>query len=151
MLCIAVKMYIATKEDPGAWIDMLCYLALAGIGIAGCVTMAQIVSRIPEKASFDLHNDSDYTRYVYGKSGLIATIAPGESVHLDIPYNELIQYRYDSVLRIEMPDAPWYVPSSVMRAPDAINYIENLKQAPIAPNAIPYTLPASSIITKELN
>lgn len=156
MLCMAVKMYLATKEDPGAWIDVLGYAALAGIGIAGCVTMAQLVTRIPQKATFDLENHSDYTRYVYDKNGLIATIPPGESVHLELSYNDLLQVKngvggnFVGVLRIETHDAPWYVYPEHYREPDLTTYLENLRQAPIAPRDIPYTFPASVGIPRQL-
>ena len=94
MFAMAIKVGVAVftdkEKDPNAWIDAFAYVALAGIGIGGCVTMAQIVHRIPEKATFDLTNNTEYTRYIYDKNGVIATLAPGESLHLELPYNELI-------------------------------------------------------------
>ena len=157
MLGIAIDLSMKVKEASDL-LDVAAYMALAGIGIAGSILMAQIVHETPVKATFDLHNRSEYTQDFYAKDGrLIVRLAPGESVHLKLPYCDLVQMKTGpggnmvGVLEVETPDTPWYLPSSTVRKPDVIDYNQEIIQEPIAPHAMLYTaLGGATIATEKL-
>ncbi len=94
MLLFAVKAgYEAYKKsDPRGIFDVVCYVALMGVGIAASVRAAELTSGKPVEHRFWYKNTfKDETHYFYDKHGnLLAEVKPGETVDFKVNHDDVV-------------------------------------------------------------
>lgn len=73
------------KNDLNYIFDAVCYFALMGIGIAGAVRAAEIITHSPENAHFVYKNETYKTVTLYDKNfNVVARVEPGQTVSITV-------------------------------------------------------------------
>lgn len=96
-MCAAGAMALENKDN-SLLLEATCFAILAGVGVTGALTTAEMRSLTPKNPHFKFKSDSDQPKIILDKNNRIITILEsGESTNFQLPkdgYVNVIDYKY---------------------------------------------------------
>lgn len=145
IFAVGAGIKAGTANDPAAIFEVVCYVALALLGIASSVRAAELSAQRATRYYFTFTNRSKTHVNVYSRYGeLMGRVAPGQTIKFDLdPHatfweNGKVECRYDNVRQVSYYQG------------NGANYVKDIMQRPMNTQEFP-TLPVggSSIVVTD--